>query len=161
MRKDPKLLASQVSGSRQCSSEPNAMKAFMFKMMIWLHVFLTVAMFHKRQLNDYSDMPPEHRMQATIADLFLNNQISGKQCQKLMNDGSAAKLAPFKPHAGIVGRNSKRNLIRKLTKGKGWPPLYHAYITCWDRKTMQPQKKNEWPSCCPTRLLQVWPMQVT
>ena len=118
------------------------MKAVMFKMVIWLHVFFTVAMFHKRKLTDYSDMPPEHRMQATIADMFLNNQISAKQCQGLMNDGSAAKMAPFKPHTGIVGRNSKRNLIRKLTKGKGWPPLYHANITCWDRKTMKPKKKQ-------------------
>jgi hypothetical protein len=110
-------------------------------MLLWLHIFVTAAMFHKRQRPDNTGKPPDATLQTEIADLFLTNQISGLRCQGMMNAGAACDLKAFVPHKGTVGRNAKRNLLRKMVKGKGWPPIYRALITCYDRKKQKPVKK--------------------
>ena len=100
-------------------------------------------MFHKRARPDVKDLPPEQRLQMGMGDLFLSNQVSGQQTQGLFNDAAEIPgLSNFKPFKGPAGRNSKRNLLKKMLKGKLWPKHYTAMITCYDRRTQQPIKRK-------------------
>ena len=105
----------------------------LFHLLFFGHVFDTVCMFHKRQRPDCTGTPAQ-KLQRCIVDKFLTNGLTGKEAQTWVNHGSDAGLGPFDKYRGTPGKNSKRNMLKKCMRGRGWPKLYRANVTVFDKK---------------------------
>jgi hypothetical protein len=101
-------------------------------------------MFTKRPLpHDKDSEPPSLRLRANIADLFLQNDISGTRAQSIFSDGHACGLEGFRKLAEVGGKvkvhkqNIARGMRRNLIKGSHWPQLYYAQIRVWNKRSQQ------------------------
>ena len=106
------------------------------------HLLLASRTFSKRRLPDFGEDPPEKKLRANLADLILENDISGTRAQSVFDDAHAAGLREFrelaKPPAGGGPRNKSnlvRNLRRKLFKRTHWPNPYYAKVRVWNKRT--------------------------
>ena len=112
----------------------------LFHLLFFGHVFDTVCMFHKRQRPDCTGTPAQ-KLQRCIVDKFLTNGLTGKEAQTWVNHGSDAGLGPFDKYRGTPGKNSKRNMLKKCMRGRGWPKLYRANVTVFDKKKQRSVRK--------------------
>ena len=84
-------------------------------------------------------LPDDKRLRANVADLFLNNEVSGARAQTLFVDASMAgvqncsSLASSGSHGRHPG-NISRDMLAKLAKGSQWPKPYWVDIPVWDPK---------------------------
>lgn len=108
------------------------------------HLIVASGMFSKRRLPDFGEDPPEKRLRTNIADLFLENDISGVRAQSILDDAHASGLQAFrelaKAPAGGKPRtqnNIARNLRRKLNKRSNWPSQYFAKVRVWNKRTQK------------------------
>jgi hypothetical protein len=101
-------------------------------------------MFTKRALPQLEELSPSKRLKHNLEDLFLTGTVSGKRAQTLFANAEAAAKEPGQFNklaaAGVGGKksgNAHRDILRQLVKGKGWPTVYVAYITAWDKKAFR------------------------
>ena len=117
------------------------------------------AMISKRAsyLEKQSDVPLEQRFRANVADIFLQNELSGSRVRQLIEDHKHADkdAADDLLKAGSGGKhanNIPRDMLRKLRKRTAWPPLYWAKIRVFDLK-MQVVRKVWFPFILPHELI--------
>ena len=99
----------------------------------------------------------EHKFRANVADLFLNNDISGSRARELLQDHVDADKDNVQDlllvgKCGIFKNNIARDLLRKLKKRTAWPPLYWAKIRVFDLQ-MQVSRKKWMPFILPHELI--------
>ena len=87
-------------------------------------------------------LPADKRLRENLVDLYSSNSITGQRTQSIVNDAADAGLDAFNHLVGPVGKNSKRNLSRKLMKNKKWPPLYYADVRVKQKGTEKIVKKK-------------------
>ena len=117
------------------------------------------AMISKRAsyLQKQSDVPLEQRFRSNVADIFLQNELSGSRVRQLIEDHKHADkdAADDLLNAGSGGKhvnNIPRDMLRKLKKRTAWPPLYWAKIRVFDLK-MQVVRKVWFPFILPHELI--------
>ena len=84
-------------------------------------------------------MSAAQRLRLNVADLFLQNDVSGTRAQTVMSDVHACGIEGFTQLAKAGGsgkhkHNTRRDLRRALLKGKHWPELYYAKIRVYAPK---------------------------
>jgi len=104
------------------------------------------------------DIPLGSRFRSNVADLFLQNDISGIRLRSLIEDQKYADRDASDDllSAGASGKhknNVARDMLRKLKKKTAWPPMYWAKIRLFDLK-MQVVRKMWMPFILPHEL--VW-----
>eukprot|EP00974_Lingulodinium_polyedra_P026391 2545776-Lingulodinium_polyedra.AAC.1 len=95
-------------------------------------------MLSKRALGcDELRVSPNKRFRMNAADLFLSNTISASRAASMFADAAAAGAEGV---GDLVmegsGKNTHRNLVRKLLKHSKWPSVYFAAVPVWNRKTV-------------------------
>ena len=127
--------------------------ASVLKLMVCLmHMSLAWAMYSKRPLPDRAYMPPERRLRANLADLFLSNEVSGSRVASLFEDASVANPRHVKDLANLGMPKATRNLRRKLMKRSQWPELYYAPVRVYD-KTVDGEITVQLPMLLPHELI--------
>ena len=90
--------------------------------------------------------PPQQRLRANLADLFLGNDISSVRAQSLFEDGQASGAASLSDVAamrgGRLGKNLCRDLKRRLLKGSAWPEPYVVQARTWNAKRNQEELRD-------------------
>ena len=102
------------------------------------------AMFAKKQrYYEYKEKNLERRFRANVAELFLDNQVSGDRAMSLFEDATAAgtkytkDLCNKSVRTTSFRKNASRDLLRRLLKSNKWPAPYIAEIRMWDPKTQE------------------------
>jgi hypothetical protein len=108
-------------------------------------------------LQKQQDVPLAHRFRSNVADIFLQNELSGNRVRQLIEDHKHADkdAADDLLAAGADGKhpnNISRDMLKKLKKRTAWPPLYWAKIRLFDLK-MQVVKKVSMPFLLPHELI--------
>ena len=91
------------------------------------------AMFSRKAREEHSG-DAQRRFRANLESLFLANTVSANRIQSVAEDAQAAGAGGVKKIAHIKGKHMHRDLLRRLSKGNKWPPLYKAPIRVWDAK---------------------------
>ena len=93
-------------------------------------------MLTKRGLGyDPESVAPHKRLRLNVADLFLGGGLSGQRTQTIFTDAGLAGAEAVGDLDGAAGRNSNRNILRKLKKGNKWPKFYDAEVRVKNPKT--------------------------
>ena len=87
-------------------------------------------------------LPPDRRLRANLADLFVSNDVSAARAQSLFADAeasSAKNVADLAKagHNGKHGTNLARDLTRKLLNDSRRPLPYNAQVRTWNTKAKQ------------------------
>jgi hypothetical protein len=112
-------------------------------------------MFSKRPLpHDRLNEPPAQRLRTNMADLFLQNDVSGLRTHSLFQDAHDCDLPGFQrlANVGTHPQNIARGIRRALLKGTQWPKLYYARVRVWDKR--QQRESTAWlPFLLPHEIL--------
>ena len=91
---------------------------------------------------DLQKVPADKRLRLRIGNLLLTNSVSAQEAGRLYEDAAASGASHVKDMAALASKRKdkvprKRDILRKLSKNRHWPPLYYAQLPLWD---MQQQK---------------------
>ena len=105
-------------------------------------------------------LPPDRRLRANLADLFVSNDVSAARAQSIFADAEAsgARNVADLAKAGHTGKHKKnlaRDLTRKLLKNSQWPRPYNAQVRTWNAKA-EKVELQEVPVLLPHEI--VWAM---
>ena len=103
--------------------------------LLALFVCNACGMYSKRPLPNREQLPPDRRLRANLADLFLSNEVSGARIASLFEDASVANPRHVQDLAKLNTKNSTRDVRRKLANRSQWPQLYYAPVRVYDRTT--------------------------
>ena len=92
---------------------------------------------------DEEGVPPQRRLRSNIADLCLNNDISGARARSVFEDAAVAGAVGVSDLArsgagGAQPGNAHRDLLRRLMRRSGWPKPYFAKIGVYNLKDQKP-----------------------
>ena len=97
-------------------------------------------MYHKRQLPEDDPRATHARqLRSEYDDLFLGNTISGTRAHRLydLNAKLGVKHMKKRAKASKDKKHACRNLMRQITKGSMWPPVYAAWVDAYNPKTQK------------------------
>lgn len=103
-------------------------------------------MYSKRDLpGDLNEVSANKRFRNNLADLFLNNDVSGNRALSLYKDARLANTENVRDLSDIrTDGNTHRNLLKKLLKKnkKQWPAIYYAKIRVFDIQKQREVRKD-------------------